>query len=89
MGEVRESHFISEAMESATVRFAAQQGDSNLHKQLKSRLQQFKDCLDTAEKDHLFELDELFHKTIAEFRFQPDSGKSQTSLNLTWTVSGT
>ena len=70
MEEVRESHFIREAMESATVRFAAQQGDSEFNKQLKSRLQQFKDSLDTAEKDLLFELDELFHKTIAEFRFQ-------------------
>ncbi len=70
MEEVRESHFIREAMESATVRFAAQQGDSELNKKLKSRLQQFKDSLDTAEKDLLFELDELFHKTIAEFRFQ-------------------
>ena len=70
MEEVRESHFIREAMESATVRFAAQQGDSELHKKLKSRLQRFKDSLDTAEKDLLFELDELFHKIIAEFRFQ-------------------
>ena len=70
MEEVRESHFIREAMESATVRFAAQQGDSELHKELESRLQQFKDSLETAEKDLLFELDELFHKTIAEFRFQ-------------------
>ena len=70
MEEVHESHFIREAMESATVRFAAQQGDSELNKKLKSRLQQFKDSLETAEKDLLFELDELFHKTIAEFRFQ-------------------
>ena len=61
MEEVRESHFIREAMESATVRFAAQHGDSEFHKQLKSRLWQFKDSLDTAEKDLLFELDELFH----------------------------
>ena len=60
MEEVLESHFIREATESATVRFAAQQGDSKLHKQLKSILQQFKDSLDTAEKDLLFELDELF-----------------------------
>ena len=70
MEEVRESHFIREAMESATVRFAAQQGDSEFHNQLNSRLQEFKDSLDTAEKDRLFELDELFHKTIAEFCFQ-------------------
>ena len=70
MEEVRESHFIREAMESAKVRFVVQHGDSKLHKQLKSRLWQFKDSLDTAEKDLLFELDELFHKTIAEFRFQ-------------------
>ena len=69
MEEVRESHFIREAMESA-VRFVVQQGDSKLHKQLKSRLWQFKDSLDTAEKDLLFKFDELFHKTIAEFRFQ-------------------
>ena len=69
MEEVRESHFIREAMESATVRFAAQQGDSEFHNQLNSRLQEFKDSLDTAEKDRLFELDELFHKTIAEFCF--------------------
>ena len=86
---MRKSHFIRESMESATVRFAPQQGDSELYKQLQSRLQHFKDSLDTAEKDLLFELDELFHKTIAEFRFRTDSGKSQTSLNLTWTVSGT
>ena len=70
MEEVRESHFIREAMESATVRFAAQKGDSELHKQLNTRLQKFNDALGTAEKDLLFELDELFHKTIAEFRFQ-------------------
>ncbi len=70
MEEVRESHFIREAMESATVRFAAQHGDSEFHKQLKSRLQHFKDSLDTSDRDLLFELDELFHKTITEFRFQ-------------------
>ena len=70
MEEVRESHFIREVMESATVRIAAQQGDSEFHNQLNSRLQEFKDSLDTAEKDRLFELDELFHKTIAEFCFQ-------------------
>ena len=70
MEEVRESHFIREAMESATVRFAAQQGDWELCKQLKTRLQEFEAALSTAEKDLLFELDELFHKTIAEFRFQ-------------------
>ena len=70
MEEVRESHFIREAMESATVRFAAQQGDSELCKQLNTRLQEFEAALSTAEKDLLFELDELFHKTIAEFRFQ-------------------
>ena len=69
MEEVRESHFIREAMESATVRFAAQQGDSQLYKQLNTRLQEFEAALGTAEKDLLFELDELFHKTIAEFRF--------------------
>ena len=61
MEEVRESHFIREAMKSAKVRFVVQHGDSKLHKQLKSRLWQFKDSLDTAEKDLLFELDELFH----------------------------
>jgi len=70
MEEVRESHFIREAMESATVRFAAQKGDSELHKQLNTRLQEFEAALGTVEKDLLFELDELFHKTIAEFRFQ-------------------
>ena len=70
MEEVRESHFIREAMESATVRFVALNGDSELHKQLNTRLQEFNDALGTAEKDLLFELDELFHKTIAEFRFQ-------------------
>ena len=41
MEEVLESHFICEAMESATVRFAADQGDSELHKRLNSRLQGF------------------------------------------------
>ena len=52
---MREGRSIREAIESATVRFAAHQGDSKLHKQLKSRLQQLKDSIDTAEKDLLFE----------------------------------
>ena len=38
MEEVCESHFIREAMESATVRFAAQQGNFELNNQLKNRL---------------------------------------------------
>ena len=50
--------------------FSSQQGDSELHKQLKSRLQVFKDSLDTAEIDLLFELYDLFHGTILEFLFQ-------------------
>ena len=70
MEEVRESHFIREAMESATVRFAAQLGDSDFHNQLNKRLQEFNDVLETAEKNLLFDLDELFHRTIAEFRFK-------------------
>ena len=70
MEEVHKSHFIREAMETATVRFAAQQGDSELHKQLKSRLHVFKDLIDTAEIDLLFELYDLLHGTIVEFRFQ-------------------
>ena len=53
---MRESHFIRESMESATVRFAPQQGDSELYKQLQSRLQHFKDSLDTAEKDLFFRI---------------------------------
>ena len=59
---MRESHFIRESMESATVRFAPQQDDSELSKQLKNRLQHLKDSLETAEKDLFFELDELYHK---------------------------
>ncbi len=50
MEDVRESHFIREAMESATVLFAAQHGDSKLHNQLKSRLQHFKDSLTQLKK---------------------------------------
>ena len=51
MEEVHKSHFIREATETATVRFAAQQGDSELHKQLNNRLHVFKDLIDTAETD--------------------------------------
>ena len=70
MEEVRESHFIRQAMENATVRFAAQREDSEFHNQLNRRLQEFNNALKNAEKDLLFDLDELFHRTIAEFRFK-------------------
>ena len=69
MEEVRESHFIREAMESVK--------SDLLHSRviliaqaIKESTSRFKDSLDTAERDLLFELDELFHKIIAEFRFQ-------------------
>ena len=55
MEEVREGHFIRQAMESATVRFAAQQGDSEFHNQLNRRLQEFNNALKNAEKDLLFD----------------------------------
>ena len=42
MEVARESYFVREAMESAMVRFAAQQGDYEFHNQLNSRLQEFK-----------------------------------------------
>ena len=55
MEEVRESHFIRQAMESATVRFAAQREDSEFHNQLNRRLQEFNNALKNAEKDLLFD----------------------------------
>ena len=70
LDEVRESHFIREAMEVATVRFAALQGDSVLHRSLQDRLQQYEAIMDSGDQLQLFELDELFHRTIAEFRFR-------------------
>ena len=55
MEEVRESHFIRQAMENAKVRFAAQREDSEFHNQLNRRLQEFNNALKNAEKDLLFD----------------------------------
>jgi DNA-binding GntR family transcriptional regulator len=86
MEEVRESHFIREAMESATVRFAAQQGDSELHKQLNTRLQEFEAALGTAEKIFYSNWMNSFIKPSQSSASRIDSGKSQISQNPTWTV---
>jgi DNA-binding GntR family transcriptional regulator len=67
---VRESHFIREAMETATVAFAAQHGTPQLNEELAQRLQQYEGAMTKADAHELFAFDELFHRTIAEFRFQ-------------------
>ena len=57
-------------MEIAMARFAAQKGDFELHKQLNSWLQEYKDYLSSAQEDRLCELNERFQIIITEFRLQ-------------------
>ncbi len=67
--DVLESQFIRESMETATVRYAVRNWDKDLSEKLSLLLEQQKQCVKDDNRLRLYELDEMFHKTIVEFRF--------------------
>ena len=69
--DVLESQFIRESMETATVRYAVRNWNTDLSEKLSLLLEQQKQCVKDDNRLRLYELDAMFHKTIVEFRF-PD-----------------
>jgi DNA-binding GntR family transcriptional regulator len=67
---VRESQFIREAMEVATVRCVAQQATPEWLTKAERLVQQYSQAIEWGDYDVLFDLDEQFHRSIAEFRFR-------------------
>ncbi len=67
--DVRESQFIRESMETATVRYAVRNWNTDLSEKLSLLLEQQKQCVKDDNRLRLYELDDMFHKTIVEFRF--------------------
>ena len=67
--DVRESQFIRESLENATVRYAVRNWNTDLSEKLSLLLEQQKLCVKDDNRLRLYELDEMFHRTIVEFRF--------------------
>jgi GntR family transcriptional regulator, rspAB operon transcriptional repressor len=67
--DVRESQLIRESLENATVRDAARNWNTDLSEKLSLLLEQQKLCIKDNNRLRLYELDEMFHRTIVEFRF--------------------
>ena len=67
--DVLESQFIRESMETATVRYAVRNWDTDIYEKLTLLLEQQKQCVKDDNRLRLHELDDMFHKTIVEFRF--------------------
>ena len=68
---VKESQFIREAMECAVVRYAAINKTDQLIKKLSKKLQGYEDAIDSGDQERMFLMDEEFHRTLADFCFQP------------------
>ena len=68
---VKESQFIREAMECAVVRYAAINKTDQLIKKLSKKLQGYEDAIDSGDQEWMFLMDEEFHRTLADFCFQP------------------
>ena len=67
--DVRESQFIRESLENAMVRDAVRNWNTDLSEKLSLLLEQQKLCVKDDNRLRLYELDEMFHRTIVEFRF--------------------
>lgn len=67
--EVHESQFIREALETAMVRYATENGTKEWFSRLEGLLEQYRQAIAWNDLDELFGLDELFHRTIADYRF--------------------
>jgi GntR family transcriptional regulator, rspAB operon transcriptional repressor len=68
---VKESQFIREAMECAVVRYAAKYKTDQLIKKLSKKLHGYEDAMDSGDQERMFLMDEEFHRTLADFCFQP------------------
>ena len=67
--DVQESQFIRESLETATVRYAAKNCNTDLTEKLSMLIEQQKQCVKDDNQLRLSELDDLFHRTIVEFQF--------------------
>jgi DNA-binding GntR family transcriptional regulator len=67
---VHESQFIRVALEMATVGYAARHGTPEWQTKTRRLVEKYKQALEWEDFDELFDLDEQFHRSIAEFRFR-------------------
>mgnify|MGYP006169699671 FL=1 len=67
--DVQESQFIRESLETATVRYAVKNCNTDLAEKLSMLIEQQKQCVKDDNRLRLSELDDLFHRTIVEFQF--------------------
>jgi DNA-binding GntR family transcriptional regulator len=67
---VHESQFIRVALEMATVGYAARHGTPEWQTKTRRLIEKYKQALEWEDFDELFDLDEQFHRSIAEFRFR-------------------
>jgi len=67
--DVHESQFIRESLETATVRYAVKNFNTDLTEKLSMLIEQQQQCVKDDNQLRLSELDDLFHKTIVEFKF--------------------
>ena len=67
---VHESQFIREALEVATVGYAVRHGTPEWQTKTRRLIEKYKQALEWEDFDELFDLDEQFHRSIAEFRFR-------------------
>lgn len=67
---VHESQFIRVALEMATVGYAARHGTPEWQTKTRRLVEKYKQALEWDDFDELFDLDEQFHRSIAEFRFR-------------------
>ena len=65
--DVQESQFIRESLETATVRYAVKNCNTDLTEKLSMLIEQQKQCVKDDNQLRLSELDDLFHRTIVEF----------------------
>lgn len=67
---VHESQFIRVALEMATVGYAARHGTPEWQTKTRRLVEKYKQALEWDDFDELFDFDEQFHRSIAEFRFR-------------------
>ena len=67
--DVQESQFIRESLETATVRYAVKNCNTDLAEKLSMLIEQQQQCVKDDNRLRLSELDDLFNRTIVEFKF--------------------
>ena len=83
---VLESQFIREALECSVARYAARNRNDELLESLSRKLEDYETALNDDEVKLMYEKDEEFHRTLANFCFPKDYGKSRTRQNCRWIV---